>query len=307
MVDLALVKKLREATGCGISDCNVALTSTEGDYDRAVEWLRKKGFSVAVKKSGKTATEGLIGIYSNGRVASIVEVNSETDFVAKNKKFQELVLDTAKASLNVIGSANFIDDVKSQSLNGKRIGDEFTEKINMIGENLQLRRGKTLELVGNGLVSTYLHNKVTENLGKIGVILFLKSDASGGELEELGKQLTMHIAAARPEFFKGSDVPAERIDREKSIFIEQARNSGKPQNIAEKMVASRIKKFYEESCLMDQIFVMDNKTKISDLLADFGKKNGSPVEIQNYVYLVLGEGLSRKENNFASEVNSMLK
>ncbi|MDR3079040.1 MAG: translation elongation factor Ts [Rickettsiales bacterium] len=306
MVDLALVKKLREATGCGVSDCSAALASANGDYSGAVEWLRRKGLSVAAKKSAKVATEGLVAVYSDGRAASLVEVNSETDFVAKNEKFQELVLQVAKAALNVRDSANFVESLRNQSSGGRRIEDEFTDKINIIGENLQLRRGKRVELVGSGVIATYVHSKVSENLGKIAVLVVLGSNAVGGELEELGKQLAMHIAASRPEFFRESDVPPERIEKERAIFAEQAKNSGKPQPIAEKMVASKMKKFYEENCLMNQLFVMDNSTKISDLLAGFAKKSGAPVEIQSYAYFVLGEGLDKKENNFASEVRSML-
>ncbi|MDR2777500.1 MAG: translation elongation factor Ts [Rickettsiales bacterium] len=294
MVDLILVKRLREATGCGVADCSAALAGTNGNYEEAIEWLRKKGLSAVVKKSSKVATDGLIGIYSNGRVASIVEVNSETDFVAKNEKFQELVLNTAKAALKVKNSGNYVEDVRNQPSGARKIGDEFAEKINMIGENLQLRRGKTLELAGNGVLSFYIHNRVSDNLGKIGVLLALKSDANPGELEELGKQLAMHIAATRPEFFRETDVPVERLEKEKAIFAEQAKNSGKPQNIAEKMVASRMKKFFEESCLMNQLFVMDNKTRISDLLDSFAKKHGSPVEIQDYTYYVLGDGLEKR-------------
>ncbi|MDR1425760.1 MAG: translation elongation factor Ts [Rickettsiales bacterium] len=294
MVDLVLVRRLRESTGCGVADCSSALANTNGNYDEAIEWLRKKGLSSAAKKSGKITADGLIGIYSDGRVASIVEVNSETDFVARNEKFQELVLDTAKAALKVKNSANYLEEIKNQPCAFGKIADEFADKINVIGENIQLRRGKTLELSGNGVLSFYLHNRVSDNLGKIGVLLALSSNGPVDKLGELGKQLAMHIAASKPEFFRESDVSAERLERERTVFAERAKNSGKPQNIIEKMISSELKKFYEENCLLSQIFVMNNKIKISDLLSDFAKTNNSSVEIQDYVYFVLGDGVEKK-------------
>ncbi|MDR2077386.1 MAG: translation elongation factor Ts [Rickettsiales bacterium] len=295
MVDLTLVKKLREATGCGVSDCSQALATNNQNYDEAVSWLRKKGLSTAVKKSGRIATEGLIGIYNDGKIASIIEVNSETDFVAKNEKFQELVLDTLKASIRVNNSSNYVEDVKKQNINGRKIEDEFADKITAMGENLQLRRGKTISLQGKGVIVSYVHNKIADNLGKIGVLVALRSEAEEEILRDLGKQLAMHIAASKPEFFDESEVPEERLAREKEIFIERSKNSGKPQNIVEKMATSMVKKFYEENCLMNQIFVMDSSIKIADLIDKFSKVNKVSVEIQDYVFFVLGDGLEKNK------------
>lgn len=307
MPDLNLIKKLRENTGCGISDCNKALSACNDDYDSAIDWLRKKGLSSAAKKNSRTTTEGLIGIFIDGQKASIVEVNSETDFVARNDKFQELVLNTAKAAININKSDNYLEDVQNQIVNGKKISDEFIDKIAVIGENLQFRRGKTINLNGDGLIVPYLHNVFNEGLGKIGVLIALKSNASMDILQELGKQIAMHIAAMKPEFLNKSEVPNERLDRERNILIEQSKSSGKPQNIIDKMIDGRIKKFYEEICLLDQSFVMDDKIKISDVLKNFEKENGNSVEIQEFVLFILGEGLEKKENDFATEVASISK
>ena len=307
MADLALIKKLREATGCGIADCNKALVACNDNFEDAVDWLRKKGLSSAAKKSNRNATEGLIGIAIEGNKASIVEVNSETDFVARNDKFQELVLNCAKASLNINNYDNYIEGVKNQVINGKKISDEFTDKIASIGENLQLRRGRNVELSGKGLIVSYIHNQISQNLGKIGVLVVLESDANEELLKEIGKQIAMHIAATKPEYLDRTQVPDERLNREKDVLIEQAKNSGKPQNIVDKMMEGRIKKFYEEICLLDQNFVMDDKLKISDVLKNFEKTNGSSLKINDYVLFILGEGLDKKENDFAAEVASMVK
>lgn len=308
MTDLALIKKLREATGCGIADCNKALAACNGNYEEAIDWLRKKGLSSAAKKSSRNATEGLIGISIDKNKASIVEVNSETDFVARNDKFQELVLNCAKASLNVNNSeSNILDAIKNQTVDGKKILDEFTEKISSIGENLQLRRAKVVKLLNEGIIVSYIHNQVSGNLGKIGVLVLLESNADKDALQELGKQIAMHIAATKPEYLDRSQVSSERLNREREVLIEQAKSSGKPQNIIDKMIEGRIKKFYEEICLVDQIFVMDDKMRISDVLKDFEKTSGHNVKIQDYVLFVLGEGLDKKENDFAAEVASMVK
>jgi elongation factor Ts len=304
-LDLSLIKKLREATGCGIADCNKALAACNNIYEEAVDWLRKKGLSSAAKKSARTTTEGLIGICNNGNVASMVEVNSETDFVARNDKFQELVLHCASAATNVTNSDSYVEELKNRAVDGVKIEDEITNKIAVIGENLQLRRGKTVKLNGNGLIVSYLHNVMAPNLGRIGVLIAIKSGADKDVLESLGKQIAMHIAATKPEFLNQTQVPASVITREKDILIEQAKTSGKPQNIIEKMIEGRIKKFYEENCLLDQFFVMDEKAKIIDILKAFEKENGVAAEIQEYCFFVLGEGLDKKENDFATEVASM--
>ncbi len=307
MVDLSLIKKIREATGCGIADCNKALAECGNNYEEAIDWLRKKGLSSAAKKSSRVTTEGLIGICNKGNIASIIEVNSETDFVARNEKFQELVLHCVEAGINIENSSNYVEDLKNQSINSEKINDELTNKIAVIGENLQIRRGKTVKLDSKGLIVEYLHNTITPELGKIGVLVALKSEADKEKLRELGKEIAMHVAATKPDYLNREEVPTEALEREKNVLMEQAKSSGKPQNIIEKMIEGRIKKFYEENCLLDQNFVMDDKIKISDLLKSFEKENGKQVEIQEYCLFILGEGLEKKENDFAAEVASMTK
>ena len=306
MANLELVKKLREATGCGIGDCNKALGACADNYEEAVDWLRKKGLSTAAKKTSRATTEGLVGVLNKKNIATIFEINSETDFVAKNDQFQGLVCDVLEAGLSLKDYVDFVTDVKEVTVNGKKISDELTNKIAVIGENLQIRRGKTIELKDKGLIVSYIHSAVSDKLGKIGVLVSLKSNASEEKLQELGKQVAMHIAATKPEFLNRNFVPAERLQREKDVFSEQAKNSGKPANIIEKMIDGRIRKFYEEVCLLDQNFVMDDKMKISDVLKAFEKENGCSVEIVDYVLYVLGEGLEKNETNFADEVNSIV-
>lgn len=306
MSNIQLITKLREATGCGMMKCKEALEATNYDYEAAIDWLRKKGLSTAAKKSERVTTEGLVAININGNTASIVEVNSETDFVARNEKFQNFVLDVSKAALNVKNSDNYVEDLKAQTVNGKKIGDELVDKIATIGENLQIRRGQTITLDGNGEIVSYVHSAIAPNLGKIGVLVALKSDASRDKLDGLGKQICMHIAASKPEFLSREDVPADRIQREREICMEQSKASGKPANIIEKMVEGRIDKFYKEICLMDQAFIMEPDKKVSDVIKSFEKETGCKIEVQEYVLFVLGSGIEKKDTNFADEVASMM-
>ena len=306
MSNIQLITKLREATGCGMMKCKEALETNNYDYEAAVDWLRKKGLSTAAKKSERVTTEGLVAININGNTASIVEVNSETDFVARNEKFQNFVLDVSKAALNVKNSDNYVEDLKAQMIDGKKIGDELVDKIATIGENLQIRRGQTIKLNGNGEIVSYIHCAIAPNLGKIGVLVALKSEASKDKLNELGKQICMHIAASKPEFLGREDVPADRLQREREICMEQSKASGKPANIIEKMVEGRIDKFYKEICLMDQAFIMEPDKKVSDVIKSFEKETGCKIEIQEYVLFVLGSGIEKKETNFADEVASMM-
>ncbi len=308
MANTDLIKKLRENTGCGMSDCNKALKENNDDYEKAVEWLRKKGLSSAAKKSSRVTAEGVIGIENSGKDAVILEVNSETDFVARNEKFQELVRNLLKIASNINENdvykfAEILKTTKCEKCNDV-VSNIMANAVATIGENLQVRRGKTLH-VDNGLIVSYIHTAVAQGLGKIGVLVALKSDASTEQLEELGKGIAMHIAATKPEFLKESDVPATKLDSEKEIARELAKKAGKPENIVEKMVDGRIKKFYEENVLLNQAYVMDNNKKISDLLKEFEKNTGKTVEIQDYVFFVLGEGIEKKENDFAAEVASM--
>ena len=307
MSNLALIKKLREATGCGIADCNKALAECKDDYDSAVDWLRKKGLSSAAKKSERVTTEGLVGVKIADKKAVIVEVNSETDFVAKNERFQNLVDKILDTAINVKSSNNFIEDVKNAEVDGKKLSEVIADNVAVIGENLQLRRIESMELQGNGEIVSYIHTAAKEGLGKIAVLVALQSNADKELLKELGKKIAMHIAASKPEFLNEAQVPAERLEREKAILMEQSKASGKPQNIIEKMIEGRIKKFYEEICLLDQAFVMDDKMKVADLLTSFKKENGADVSIMDFRLFVLGEGLEKKSNDFASEVASMTK
>lgn len=309
MANADLIKKLRENTGCGMSDCNKALKENNDDYEKAVEWLRKKGLSSAAKKSSRVTAEGVVGIDNDGKKASILEVNSETDFVARNEKFQDLVKNLLKISLNIKENDvyKFAETLKSSKCEkcNEVVSDIVANAVATIGENLQIRRGKTIT-VDNGLIVSYVHTAIAPGLGKIGVLVALKSDASQDKLEELGKGIAMHIAATKPEFLTEADVPATKIDSEKEIARELAKKSGKPDNIVEKMVEGRVKKYYEENVLLNQAYIMDGNKKISDLLKDFEKETGKKVEIQEYVFFVLGEGIEKQTADFADEVASMV-
>lgn len=309
MANADLIKKLRENTGCGMADCNKALKENNDDYEKAVEWLRKKGLSSAAKKSSRVTAEGVVGIENDGKKATILEVNSETDFVARNEKFQDLVKNLLKISLNIKedDTYKFAETLKSSKCEkcNEVVSDIVANAVATIGENLQIRRGKTLS-VDNGLIVSYVHTAIAPGLGKIGVLVALKSDASQDKLEELGKGIAMHIAATKPEFLTEADVPATKIDSEKEIARELAKKSGKPDNIVEKMVEGRVKKFYEENVLLNQAYIMDSNKKISDLLKDFEKETGKKVEIQEYVFFVLGEGIEKQTADFADEVASMV-
>ena len=312
MANLQLIKKLREATGCGIADCNKSIKECgEDSYEDCVAWLRKKGLSKAAKKSGRVTSEGLVGIYSEGNKTSIVEVNSETDFVAKNDKFQAIVKEVAKASIKIDASTpkeEYVEKLKDVTLDsGKKVADFLAENIGVIGENISLRRGKTLEMKEEGKIVSYLHNSVGEGLGKIGVLVALKSTADKTKLEEFGKKLAMHIAATKPEYLKIEEVDQAKLDKEREILSVQAKASGKPENIIEKMMIGRIRKYYEQVVLLEQFFVMDDKKKVSTVLEEFKKENGASIEIQEYAIFVLGEGIEKEANNFAEEVASMSK
>ena len=303
-MSLELIKKLRESTGCGIADCNKALKENDGDFEKSVDWLRKKGLSSAVKKSGRVTSEGAVGVYKESDTKmAVVEVNSETDFVAKNDKFQDFTKQIAQLAIN------FGDDVeafkKSNFNDSVIVEDEIKNQIAVIGENISVRRISTLE-VSKGAVINYIHNAIAPNLGKIAVLIALESDASADKLEEVGKQIAMHIAAAKPEALNIESVDADKLSRETEVLKDQARASGKPENIIEKMIEGRIRKYYEEVVLLEQAFVMNDKQKIKDVLADFSKENGE-TKISAYKLFILGEGIEKKEDDFAAEVASMTK
>lgn len=304
MADLSLIKKLRESTGCGIADCNKALAQCDGDSEKAVDWLRKKGLSSAVKKGGRVTSEGVVAVYVDGNKASIAEVNSETDFVARTEKFQAFARDISKLAINF---GDDIEKFKESDFNdsGCNVDTEIKNQIGVIGENINVRRISGLS-VENGSVISYVHNSVAENMGKIAVLVALESTADKEKLEDLGRQISMHIAATKPESLSVESVDPEKLSREVEVLKDQARASGKPENIIEKMIEGRIRKYYEEVVLLEQSFVMDDKLKIKDVISNFSKEN-SQTSISGFKLYILGDGIEKKENDFAKEVAEMSK
>jgi elongation factor Ts len=298
-ITAATVKELRERTGAGMMDCKKALAETNGEMEAAVDWLRAKGLSAAAKKAGRTAAEGLIGIAVEGNRGAAVEVNSETDFVAKNEQFQEFVRNVAQLAL--VSGGNVENLLASDYPAGGTVQEALTNNIATIGENQSLRRSAVLQ-VSEGAVIPYVHNAVAPGLGKIGVLVALESAAPAATLQSLGKQIAMHIAAANPMALTEDDLDPALIERERGIAMEKAKESGKPQNIVEKMVEGGLAKFRKESALLSQLFVMDNKTPVSDVLASAGKDAGSDIKIASFVRFQLGEGIERKQEDFAAEV-----
>ena len=298
-ITAAMVKDLREKSGAGMMDCKKALNETAGDMDAAMDWLRTKGLAAAAKKSSRTAAEGLVGVAVSGTRGAAVEVNSETDFVAKNEQFQNFVREVAQIALATGGDVASLKNEQMPS--GTSVADVLTNNIATIGENQSLRRAKRLE-VTQGAVVSYVHNQQAPGLGKIGVLVALESAAPEATLQELGKQLAMHIAAAFPQALNEEDLDAEVIERERAIAQEKAAESGKPADIITKMVDGAIAKYRKEHALVSQLFVMDGKTKISDVVAKAGKDAGSPITLKDYVRFQLGEGIEREQSDFAAEV-----
>ena len=305
-ITAAMVKDLRETTGAGMLDCKKALVEANGDMEQAVDWLRKKGLASAAKKSSRVAAEGLVAVAVDGNKGAAVEVNSETDFVAKNEIFQEYVEDAAKVALHCNGDVEAMKAfVCPKCADSKTFGERLTDMIAKIGENMNLRRAKVIS-VNNGVVCSYVHNAVRNGLGKIGVLVALESTADKAKLEELGKHIAMHIAATAPIALNIAGVAPEAVEHEKSIFAEQAKASGKPANIIEKMVEGRIRKFYEEVVLEEQAFIMDPDKKIKDIVADAAKECGTDIKLTDFVFFKLGDGLQKKEEDFAAEVAAQL-
>ena len=299
-ITAALVKDLREKTGAGMMDCKKALNETAGDLEAAIDWLRKKGLAAAAKKAGRVAAEGLVGIAADGATGVVVEINAETDFVARNDQFQALVSTTAQVALSVGDDA---DAVKKAAFPGagKSVEEQLTGLIATIGENMNFRRAKRLS-VSSGVVASYIHSAVAPGLGKIGVLVALESTGNPARLGELGKQIAMHVAAANPLFLDTSSVDTSALDRERSVLTEQAKASGKPDNVIEKMVEGRIRKYYEEVCLLEQIFVMDQENKVSKVVENLAKELGAPVKLTGFARFALGEGIEKEETDFAAEV-----
>ena len=299
------IKALRERTGAGMMDAKKALVEADGNLEAAVDALRAKGLATAQKKSSRTAAEGLVGVAVEGTKGVAVEVNSETDFVAKNDKFQDFVRKTTETALGA--SSDDIEALKGMDYpDGGSVSDKLTDNVATIGENQQVRRMKTVN-VENGVVVPYMHNAVAPNLGKIGVLVALESSADAATLEALGKQLAMHIAAAFPQALTADDLDAELIERERKIAAEKAAESGKPENVQEKMVDGAVKKFAKENALLSQVFVMDNKTPIADVVAKAGKDAGTEIMLKDYVRFQLGEGIEKEESDFAAEVAAAVK
>jgi elongation factor Ts len=298
-ITAASVKELRERTGAGMMDCKKALAETNGEMEAAIDWLRAKGLAAAAKKAGRTAAEGLVGVAVEGTRGAVVEVNSETDFVAKNEIFQDFVRNVAKLALEkgtdieALGAAGYPG--------GGTVQEKLTDNIAKIGENQSLRRAAVLE-VGQGAVVSYVHNQVAPGLGKIGVLVALESAAPAETLTTLGKQIAMHVAAAHPLALTADALPGELVERERAIAIEKARESGKPENIVEKMVEGGLAKFRKENSLLSQLFVMDNKTPVADVVAAAAKDAGTGIQLIGFVRFQLGEGIEKKQEDFAAEV-----
>ena len=298
-ITAASVKELRERTGAGMMDCKKALNETGGDMEAAIDWLRTKGLAAAAKKAGRVAAEGLIGVAVVGTIGAVVEVNSETDFVAKNEQFQDFVRNIAQIAL---ATGDEVEELSRAQYPGHgTVAEVLTHNIATIGENQSIRRAARLE-VDEGAVVSYVHNAAAPGLGKIGVLVALESKAPQAELEAIGKQLAMHIAAANPLALRGEELDPELIERERSIAQEKAAESGKPANIVEKMVEGALAKFRKENALLSQLFVIDNKTKIEDVLTAEAKRLGSDLTLKGFVRFQLGEGIERKVDDFAAEV-----
>jgi elongation factor Ts len=304
-VTAALVKELREKTGAGMMDCKRALGDTDGDIEAAVDWLRKKGLSAAASKAGRVAAEGLIGVATLGPIGAAVEVNSETDFVARNNEFQTFVRSVSALALDGNGEIESLKEMAYPG-SGRTVEAELTHLIATIGENLVLRRVNRLS-AGKGGVFSYVHNALGAGIGKIGVIVALTSTLAPDGLAELGKQLAMHIAAATPLYLDITSVPQAALDRERNVLREQARSTGRSDEIIEKMVDGRMRKFYEEVVLLEQIFVVDQKTKISVVVEQAAKAAGAPIRVAGFVRYALGEGIDRNRPDFAAEVAAQLK
>lgn len=302
-ITASLVKELREKTGAGMMECKKALSETNGDLEQAIDFLRKKGLSVAEKKAGRVASQGLVGVIVQGKEGAVVELNSETDFVARNAEFQAFLSEVLSVALAQKGD---IESVKTAQIGDKSVADALTALIAKIGENMSLRRASYVS-VTNGVVVPYMHTAIVPGQGKIGVLVALESTADTTKLTELGKKIAMHVAATAPRFLSIADVDADTIAHEKGIYEEQAKASGKPANIIEKMVEGRLRKFYEEVVVLEQSFIMDPDQKVKDVIAQAAKELGADVTLKSFVRFGLGEGLAKKEEDFAAEVNSCLK
>ncbi|RCW83647.1 translation elongation factor Ts [Phyllobacterium bourgognense] len=304
-ITAAQVKELREISGAGMMDCKAALTETNGDMEAAVDWLRAKGISKADKKAGRTAAEGLVGVASNGKKAVVVEVNSETDFVARNDAFQDIVRNVANVALTTDGSTAAVAAATYPS-SGKSVVDTIKDAVGTIGENLSFRRSAALT-VNEGVVATYIHNAVSDGLGKLGVLVAIETAGNADVAQAFGRQVAMHVAATNPLALTAAEVDPAAVEREKAVFTESARQSGKPENIIEKMVEGRLRKFYEEVVLLSQAFVINPDLTVEAALKEAEKTIGAPAKITAFVRFALGEGIEKEETDFAAEVAAAVK
>jgi elongation factor Ts len=302
-VTAALVKQLREKTGAGMMDCKKALSENGADVEAATDWLRKKGLAAAAKKAGRIASEGLVGVAVQDTRGALVEVNSETDFVARNDDFQTLVRSIADLAPEAKGDGDRLQAMEVPT-SGRSVTDEITQAVATIGENINFRRTAALE-VDEGVIASYVHNQLAPGLGKIGVLVALKSGGDKSELEALGKQIAMHVAAAKPEAVSVDRLDAEMVSRERAIYADQAKSSGKPENIIEKIVDGRMRKFYEEAVLLEQVFVVDTDLKVKQAIDRVAEKLGSAITVTDFVRFALGEGLETKTENLADEVAAL--
>ncbi len=301
-ITASMVKELREATGAGMMDCKNALTENGGDIEAAIDWLRTKGLAKAAKKASRVAAEGLVAVASDGKAGAIVEVNSETDFVARNAEFQKMVGEIAELALKAGGDVEALKAATVPSA-GKPVADHVTDMIASIGENMYVRRTAMLA-VDNGVVANYIHNQLVPGLGKIGVLVALESEADPAALEAFGRQIAMHVAAASPLALSPDDLDASVVEHERSILADQARESGKPEEIIAKMVEGRLRKFYEEVVLLKQTFVIDGENSVEKAVEAKAKELGHPIEVTGFVRFALGEGIEKEEQDFAAEVAS---
>lgn len=300
VISAQLVKELRDTTGAGMMDCKKALEETAGDLEAAVDWLRAKGISKAAKKADRVAAEGLVAARVSGTTGVVIELNAETDFLARNEQFQALVGNVASVALGQQGAVE-ATLAATYPASSKTVADALTEAVATIGENMTLRRAASLT-VSEGVVGSYVHNAVADGMGKIAVIVALESKAAGEELATFAKQLAMHIAACSPLALDSSSVEASIIEREKAVLLEKATASGKPANVIEKIVENGLKSYFKEVCLVEQAYVHDGSKTVAQAVAEMGNKLGSPVALKGYVRFVLGEGVEKQESDFAAEV-----
>ncbi|TLP49022.1 MULTISPECIES: translation elongation factor Ts [Cohaesibacter] len=298
-ITASMVKELREVSGAGMMDCKKALAENDGDMEASIDWLRTKGLSKAAKKSGRVAAEGLVGIAEAGNKAALVEVNAETDFVSRNEQFQSLVRKVADVTITAGGKNE--DILAADFGDGKTVEETITNAVATIGENMNLRRGAVLS-VEKGVVSSYMHNATAAGLGRLGVLVALESEGDAAKLDALGKQIAMHVAATNPLAATTEEVDPAAVEREKAVFSEQARESGKPENIIEKMVEGRMRKFFEEVVLLKQTFVIDGENTVEQAIKNAEGDVGAPIKLIGFVRFALGEGIEKKEEDFAAEV-----